>query len=230
MILPAHNAPYFPACATVRREAGLSLVELMVGLTLGLILMAAIVSLYVNTVRGSSDTLKMAKLNQDLRAAMSIMVADIRRAGYYSNAAADLDQGTNSNPFMQGGNEVNTATAGCILYSYDSQSDGSADANDLFGFRLNNNVIQMRSGGAGPLSCTGAGNTWEDISSSNSTVISALSFTPTDVVLDVDGILGPSTLTKKDILISITGNLAGDAAVARTLTETIRIRNDVFTP
>ena len=68
------------------RQAGFGLIELMVAITLGLLVTAAVTSMAVNSLKMSSDTLKSARLNQDLGAVMQIMVNDIRRAGYVGEA------------------------------------------------------------------------------------------------------------------------------------------------
>jgi prepilin peptidase dependent protein B len=129
-----------------KAQLGLNLVELMIGLVIGLIVLAAMTTVYLNASRGSRDTLNANRLNQDLRAVMDIMVADIRRAGYWGTAAAGTD-----NPFtVRGGTATDIyVTNGCVLYSYDAtynaaSTAGTVDANvDYFGFRLNSNAVWM---------------------------------------------------------------------------------------
>ena len=70
-----------------RQAGGLSLIELMIAVVLGLLIMAAVTAMTVNNLKISGDTLKSARLNQDLGAVMQIMVNDIRRAGYAGDAA-----------------------------------------------------------------------------------------------------------------------------------------------
>lgn len=68
-------------------HSGFSLVELMIGLTLGLIIISGVLGIFSNTVKNQSDNLKMSRLNQELRAVMDVMARDIRRAGYWAPAA-----------------------------------------------------------------------------------------------------------------------------------------------
>jgi Tfp pilus assembly protein PilW len=62
-------------------QAGVSLVELMIGSAVGLIVIAATVATYIAIARSGSEILASAKLNAELRAAMDMMIRDIRRAG-----------------------------------------------------------------------------------------------------------------------------------------------------
>src|ERR1035437_3149077 len=137
-----------------RRERGVSLVELMVGLTVGLIIVDAAASVYITAVRGGADTLRSAKLNMELRRAMDLMVYEIRRAGYTAGT-------TNlaSNPFMlTSANLTLVLTPGgydCILFSYDANGSGAVNSADFFGFRKNGSAISMRYGGTAPSTSAG---------------------------------------------------------------------------
>ena len=62
-------------------QSGVSLVELMIGSAVGLIVIAAVLATYAVIARSGSETMASAKLNAELRAAMDMMVRDIRRAG-----------------------------------------------------------------------------------------------------------------------------------------------------
>jgi type IV pilus assembly protein PilW len=64
------------------REAGFSLVELMVAVTIGLILLAAISSLFVSSKRSYNTQDSLARLQENARFAMHFLTRDIRTAGY----------------------------------------------------------------------------------------------------------------------------------------------------
>lgn len=163
--------------STRKHQRGINLVELMIGLVVGLIVLAAMSAVYLNTSRGSRDTINANRLNQDLRAIMDIMVADIRRAGYWGTA----DTGTN--PFTGATTNIVVAS-NCILYSYDATYNGgtagTADAGtDFFGFRLNGNTIQMIDPAGNLASTAGACSDaqWQSLTDPNTINVSALSFT-----------------------------------------------------
>lgn len=176
-----------------KAQLGLNLVELMIGLVVGMIVLAAMTVVYLNASRGSKDTLNANRLNQDIRAVMDIMVADIRRAGYWATAAI-----ATPNCFTT---RTTTATCtkvtdlfinnagNCILYSYDATyKTGSVagppaqDGIDFFGFRLNGGAVQAVSDAG--MSSTDANTvcstlTWQSLTDSNVINVSALTFSET---------------------------------------------------
>lgn len=72
----------YAAPGTTRTCAGFSLIELMVGLVVAMLVTIAASAVYVTTARGARDAVNATKLNHELRAALDVMVGDIRRAGY----------------------------------------------------------------------------------------------------------------------------------------------------
>jgi len=167
----------------MNKQSGMGLVELMIGSLVGLIIVAGVLVMYTATVKGSATTLRAAKLNQELSAAMSVMTRDIRRAGHWFNVQADDED----NPFSRMGTtnisiqDNGSNVAGCILYSYDRiAGDGSTAVPavfgiDLFGFKLENEQIFMHTGGTS-LTNNCANGTWEAITDNNIIKITALSF------------------------------------------------------
>jgi type IV pilus assembly protein PilW len=126
------------------RARGFTLIEMMVGITVGLIVLWGLSSVYLNSARGSRTTTAANQLNQDLRAVMDIMVNDIRRAGYWEGAS------NTANPFTTPTTDIQmtsiSASHDCILYSYDAthaggtgnvvDTFGTTGFSDFFGFRL----------------------------------------------------------------------------------------------
>jgi hypothetical protein len=66
-----------------------TLISLMVGLVVGLLVLSATLQAYMLISEGARDTLRQARLDQELRAALDVMRIDIRRAGYWD--PPDLD-------------------------------------------------------------------------------------------------------------------------------------------
>ena len=157
------------------RQAGITLVELLISMALSMIVVGAVLTVYVMTATSSSTSLQMTKLNQELTLALTVMVGDIRRAGYWGTTnPAQLDAPM-QNPFNQIGaattgtalavfsgiadttaNGPQAAVADCITFAYDvdndgllQNADGTFDNNEITGFRLNNGAIQMRQSGDG---------------------------------------------------------------------------------
>lgn len=69
-----------------RRQRGLSIVELMVGITIGLFIVAA-ASLMMTTQLGDNRRLLLeTQMQQDMRAVADMVARDLRRAGYWAQA------------------------------------------------------------------------------------------------------------------------------------------------
>lgn len=62
---------------------GFSIVELMVAITIGLIIMAAVSTIFVNSKTSYTTQESMARLQESARVAMNFVSKDLRLAGYY---------------------------------------------------------------------------------------------------------------------------------------------------
>lgn len=67
----------------VTRHYGVSLVEMLVALTLGLIVLSIVVTVFWNSLGINNRELLTARLVQELRAVTDLMVRDLRRAGFW---------------------------------------------------------------------------------------------------------------------------------------------------
>ena len=166
------------------KQGGVTLVELMVGSAVGLIVLAAVLATYISVARSASEVLASAKLNAELRAAMDMMVRDIRRAGSWTATAADRGNGVN--PFTQGTgsliSDINILDGGkAIEFSYNGSFLGSAQGT-VFGYRLDDKSIktlQCNIDDSQPSQCqTGSLLTtgWERLTDENNVAIEALTF------------------------------------------------------
>jgi len=214
-----------------RRQRGISVTELMIGLTVGLIVLAGTLGLFSGHLRSNNDLMRVTRLNNELRGTMDMIVRDIRRASYwgdsvsgvwYPNIPMLLD-----NPFL----EVDTATPGQITYRYDVDSNGALGANETFRIRLNDTdgTVEMQQLDAG-----GAATSTVPITDGELTSISALTFTPverTATTTCLNAGPGPTAPTPplihiRQVTVTLTGQLRADPTVTRTLTESVRLRND----
>lgn len=142
-------------------QRGLSLVELMVGLTVGILVIFGALSMFAVSARGARDTLSAARLNAEVRTAMDVMVADIRRAGYGGDAFTQT--GDTDLAVYDGGT--------CLVYSYDKYLDGvlsTASPYEYFGFRVDGGEIKVRSGSDDLSVCDEVGDAreWEGLTES----------------------------------------------------------------
>ncbi|MEW6352827.1 MAG: prepilin-type N-terminal cleavage/methylation domain-containing protein [Pseudomonadota bacterium] len=189
------------------KQHGFSLVEALVAIATGFLVVAGITQIFSNTVSNSGDTLKLARVNQDLRAAMDFMIRDIQRAGYWRNVVATSGAGpvqATNNVFTQGVNDLQVGGGGtCLTYTYDVNYDtdvDNADPNEMFAFFLRNNSIGRRKGGTATANdCNPASwspGSWEGITDSDQVTITELAFTITTHCLNVtDAKTGSSGVT-----------------------------------
>lgn len=181
------------------RQRGVTFVEVMVGLSVGVIVIGGAISVYSSSVQSSNNTLRTSRLNQEMAGLMLVMTNDIRRAGYWQNTtASDLPL----NPFSQSDAtallvrddmvsdtaQPPTGQGNCITYAYDAtylagNTPGVVDNTDLFGFRLDGGVVQMRqSGTVDGTACVGGtcnscGNgAWSNVTDENLIEVTALNF------------------------------------------------------
>jgi len=125
---------------TTQRQAGVSLIELMISIALGLLLLSAATAMTVSSMVMNADTLKSARLNQNLDSVLHAMVNDIRRAGY---------SGGRMEMFEDYPSLHIAASRSCVLYAYNANDsllspDTILDENERFGFKLVGSEIHMR--------------------------------------------------------------------------------------
>ncbi len=101
------------------KENGFSMIELLISMAIFSLLAGAISGVYVSTSRTSTLQNASAGVQQSVRAALEIMVQDIRMAGYYNPTGAD------PNPAS-----IEVADLNKIRITSDRNGDGDVD--DLF--------------------------------------------------------------------------------------------------
>ena len=215
-----------------KKSRGFTLAELMIALAINTLLFSGLIAIFVATLSHYRQTININRLNQQLQAVLDVMAADIKRAGYWANARNDINTNQNNNPFMASGTDL-TVSGSCILLTYDKDSNGSLPAvnsaidDERYGFRLNNGAVQARPPGA-VFACNAAASAWENMTDTNVIQITALTFALTTKNV----VTGPGSrgITMRSVDITITGRLASNNSITKTLTEHVRIRNDKFIP
>lgn len=217
------------------KQAGLTLIELIIGMTIGSLISGSLLAMWLNLQSSTIKALQQSHLHQDLRAIHYIMTRDIRRAGYWKWAPGSGLLPEN-NPFITAANNINIdktnsseTNDSCLTYSYDRNNDGmvSKNNNEQYGFRLHNQAIEMRIGGA-VFNCQ-SGN-WEDITQGD-TVITTLSFTLQETYVDSSTNCNttPYCRIQRLVHMRISGYHNAYPELSITLEENIRIRNDYYT-
>lgn len=119
----------------------------MVGVAIGLFIVGGAIKLFVDMFGNNRRLLIEARVNQDLRAAADVIARDLRRAGYWRNALNGVAVAPVSNPYAA--SAVTTVAASGVTYAYDKDGVDTVDnTTEQFGFRVNGNAIEMRTGGS----------------------------------------------------------------------------------
>lgn len=211
-------------------QCGLSLIELLVGMALGLMVVAAALVLVAGQLRDSRGLVLESRLMQDLRTASDLIVRDLRRAGYWGDASRGVWRpGVHDlapNPYAALAPDGAASDVITFSYSQDAAEDGAVDSNEQFGFRLRNGAVQMRIGGSG----------WQTMTDAGTLEVTQLRIAPAHETVTLDGLClnpcpadsatCPPQLTMRSLAISITGRAPDDATVVRSLRSRVRLRND----
>lgn len=253
--MPLNRTPFIKAAHSLGYSTGFSLTELLVAIAVGLVVVSGVLGIYVSTLRSNLDNLRMLRLNQELRAAMNIMVRDIRRAGFRGDGAIAPRPTslTTLNPFATynlGGSPaasnnlkiynaaaslVPAGTPGsCIVYTYDRApllvsggTLGSVDDEDKFGFRLDTagGVGVIQARNGGPGDTDCSYTSTQPITDDATVNISSLNFSLNDIPVPILGVSGILRHIRT-VTVTVTGNLLSDTTTVRTLTETVKLQND----
>lgn len=197
----------------------------MVGITVGLIVISSVTAMLVNALYANNDVIRTSRLNQELRAAMDLMVREVRRGGYRSDHADFIGLLATGQTFS---NTVQVSEDGTQLdLAYDAnRNGGSFSVDETYGFRLADGVVQALRGG-----------TWNNLTDPGNTRITTLSFCflpsdddecllepPAESEVTIAG--GTTYVIVKELRITLTGEVVADPSIVRSLRETVRVRND----
>lgn len=138
----------------MRKQKGFNLIELMIGLAVGLIVLGAAGTLFVSTLRTNIDNAKQQRFEQTIQVLKNTIAAKIRRAGF-SNSATNLP-------------DVAGWTAGahfylngpCALFTY-VDTTLTPPRQQYFGYKLDTNTGILYSYQSDNLVSCSTTTTWE---------------------------------------------------------------------
>lgn len=241
------------SCANKNQKA-FTLIELMIAILIGALVIGATLTIYVTTIRGSSNTLKLTRLNQDLGVTMLIMTNDIRRAGYWGGAIVGAN--LTLNPFSDvavrdigdaviGNPTVAPVTGNCITYAYDADAyddpaydpdadSATPDADEYFGFRLNNGAVQIKTSGTTSTDAQCDDGVWVNLTDPDEINVTELTFT-----LSAENSATNSTgniVVARQVSVRVEAELVSDADINTQLedenavNDVVKIRNNLIVP
>ena len=231
-----------------RLQRGLSLVELMVGITVGLIVTAGASMVAVNQINGHRRLMLETQIQQDLRTAADLIHQDIRRAGYRGMTGLGVwapasGAGTAQEiPAMTPSpNTYSAISVGddkhSITYSYarglNSSNTGAPLSNENFGVKLANRALYLQVGMVNDRP------NWQPITDPDTLEILSFNINPVTQLVDLADFCdkvctgagcaaGPQQEVRR-IEITMQGRAAHDPSVVRTLSVVERLRADNIT-
>ena len=208
---------------------GLSMVELMVSLALGLSIVAIALTVLQAHLRESRGLLLEARLMQDLRTTVELMTRHLRRAGHWAEPEAAVwraDRATRANPYAALTPDPTASDALQFHGSRDRLENHRIDGNESFGFRLQRGVLAVRLGGGG----------WQSLTDPEVLKVTDFQWR-TDVQAQplpdlchrpcpTPSSTCPPHLEVRSLHIKVVGQSAKDSQVERSLQSQIRLRND----
>lgn len=216
----------------VARQQGFTLVELMVGMLVGLIVLSGVLYTLIVTIKSSRDILYSARLNQELAAITSVITGDIRRAGHWIQGTAT------TTPYTEMRTDFHVVSNACVLYSYDEDQDSLIQDDEYRGVRFQGNDLWLKVSGdttnANNMTDCSVGN-WQRISDENFMTITAATFTDSSLckVNDVTAACPASVSTNevasvREVTMAITAQVNNDNAWQASIEESIKIRNNFY--
>lgn len=211
-------------------QLGLSLVELLVGVAIGLFVVAGAALLVSNQLGDNRRLMLEMQIQQDLRAAADIIVRDLRRSGYWGAAQTGVWHGgavaVSTNPYTAM-TPASGVAATEVTFDYSrGVENGAVDATDHAGFKLDGGVIKMK-----------VGDVWQPLTDDRTLTITGFQVTLTTQevglscfkVCAVGAVNCPPSQSLREVAVVINGRAANDASVQRSVRSNVRLRNDVVT-
>ena len=146
-------------------QRGETLTGLLVGMTLGLLVLAAGAHMLAQLLRGHRQALQDSHLQQDLHFAMDLMARELQHAQYVAHAWQTRSPDVCADAFCDEASDF-LVTDNRIEFSMDRDHDGLQDSNECMGFRVVDDVLSRR------LGCQSGG--WQPLSDKTSAVVGSL--------------------------------------------------------
>jgi Tfp pilus assembly protein PilW len=225
-------------------QAGASLMEVLVAMSISLVVTAAMIALMANSLSTTARIVKMTKLSDDLRVAMQMMTRDVRRSSYNANSRlcyANDNCATDGAIIAAGDITLVDADEDsvneCFTFLMDRDHDGDSTEDDAGGFRRvsagDAGVIEMWTGGAEPDCSAAAGAAgWVRITDPEDMDIFGFSVDDEELsytrVIQDDGNGNILSQRVRTIRMNLQGRLAVDETIVRRVEDVISVRNDLL--
>jgi type II secretory pathway component PulJ len=192
-------------------DKGETLMGLMVGLSVGLVVLAAGSAMLANQLRGHRSALQDSHLHHELRQAVDWMSRELRKA-QYSAQAWETRSATNCDDTFCDGFEDFSIEDNWIDFSHDRNHNGLQDQDECMGFRLSGTALQTKR------SCNPSGD-WLSITDSKLLQITELRWQ-----LRCES---HQNWLRRNVLMTLKAQWPGDASRQVSLSNTIHLHNNL---
>jgi type II secretory pathway component PulJ len=232
-------------------QAGLSIVELLVGVAIGLVVVAAAALMVSGQLFENRRLVIEAQLQQDLRATADIITRDLRRVGalpeetlgafapgiletVFGDGTGVINQVSRNPHFLGAGSSKIFAVTGStqVIVPYTTSDVRATDmVVNPYGFRLSGNVIQSRLPGNAAV--------WQDLTDPRVMRVTRLSISqggPPSVSAEVvpcPSLCLPGNDTScwprvrvHDVTVQIEAEATADSSIRRAVSSRVRLRNE----
>jgi len=124
-------------------ERGETLVGLLVGLAVGLLVLAGATHMLAQLYRSQNLLLQDHRAEQDLQWALELFARELANAQYVAQAWHSRSPTACTDPFCEGPEDLRVAP-GRLVFSLDRDHDGQQDNNECTGLRLSAGALQLR--------------------------------------------------------------------------------------
>jgi prepilin peptidase dependent protein B len=205
-------------------ERGFTLAEALVGLAVGLLVVAAAIAFALAHAREVRALWIQSRVMQDLRDAADLVERDLRRAGHWRGASSPAwsPDAATLNPHAALLPAASASDAARLSYS----NDDGPDTDEPIAFRLRDGVIEM---------LLGSGR-WQAVTDAGTVVVTLFSITPVleriplqavCARLCADAAACTPAQSVRSVNIAIRGHAAGDARFERSVQSLVHLRNDI---
>lgn len=126
-----------------RRQAGETLVGLLVGLSVGSLVLAGAANMMAQLYRAQNLSLQDSHAQQELQWALELVARELANAQYVANAWRSRSPTACQDPFCDGPEDLRVSN-GRLDFSLDRNHNGTQDNDECTGLRLNAGALQVR--------------------------------------------------------------------------------------
>ncbi len=214
-------------------QRGLSLIELMLGIAVGLFVLASASTVMVSQISEHRRLTLETRTEQDVRAVAELMQRELHNAGGWPNAWRSLWSEANPNPIpnpyapvsiSEGGQRLEFRVSQAMVSRANPEDNVYSAATELRGFALSDGVLRGRIGGA-----------WQPLTDPETLRIAnfqaslneTASALPSACAKPCDGLANcPPTVTIREVRIQLDAEAAHDPRVKRSLDFQVRLQAD----